>query len=481
MGRKKKNIRRANGEGSIFQRKDGRWVVAVVVGIKEDGKLDRQYHYCKTESEARELKEKLVSSITKGTFYTSKTLLGDAMKEWLKVYKRPLVSDRTFEQNIRTFKNHILPAFGNIPYLKLTTTMVQELLTRSLKEHNGCPNTPKRIKFLLNQFYEHLITNKQASENPTLRCKVSGKYKKTFIDSKGNIKQNANYKAIPVKERINFIRALDKAPDIIKPISLVMMLASLRIGEALGLKWENIDFEKEILYVEQGLTEKIEFDDDLNIVSRQDIISTTKTSCSVRALKMPQILIDSLIKWRKIQWCKEQMTGVPLTKKHNLIFCKDDGSVRGYDAVRRMFDRFNKKYGFRDEFGIHCHMLRQTFSNVQIENKRNIKDVQHLLGHKDAKTTQLHYNSVIDQEIDYEGAELLDSLFNESTIAGNEEEGTTFTPKDIPAFHIDTKTYKNEIIDTPQKDKTELDLEIEMLQKMIEEKQRKKKQSDFEM
>ena len=78
-----------------------------------------------------------------------------------------------------------------------------------------------------------------------------------------------------------------------------MMLASLRIGEALALKWENIDFEKGALFVEQGLTEDVD---------------------------------------------------------------------------------------------------------MQIENKRNIKDVQHLLGHKDAKTTQLHYNSVIDQELDYEGA-----------------------------------------------------------------------------
>ena len=53
-----------------------------------------------------------------------------------------------------------------------------------------------------------------------------------------------------------------------------------------------------------------------------------------------------------------------------------------------IFNRFAKKHGFRQEFGLHCHMLRQTFSNMQIENKRNIKDVQHLLGHKDAKTTQ---------------------------------------------------------------------------------------------
>jgi len=479
MGRKKKNARRSNGEGTVYQRKDGRWVVAVVVGVREDGKLDRKFHYVKTEKEAYELKNKIVADITKGDYFTSNTLLGDAMKEWLKLYKRPLVSDRTFEGNIRTFKNHIEPAFGKIPYLKITSNMVQNLLTQSLHDHNGCPNTPKRIQFLLNQFYEYLIENKLAKDNPTTRCKVTAQYKKTFIDSRGKIKQNANYKAIPEKERIKFIRALDMGPDIIKPLSLVMMLASLRVGEALGLKWENIDFENGLLYVEQGLTEKIEFDDELNIVKRQDIISTTKTVCSKRVLKMPKILVDALEKWRKIQWCKEQVTGIVLTKPNNLIFCKEDGGVRGYDSIRRMFDRFTKKHGFRDAFGLHCHMLRQTFSNMQIENKRNIKDVQHLLGHKDAKTTQLHYNSIVEKDVDYEGAKLLDTLFNDETIS-SVKDGEQITPKDIPAFHIDTNNYNNEII-RPQSQKTEIDLEIEMLQKMIEEKQKLKKQNDFEM
>jgi integrase len=55
------------------------------------------------------------------------------------------------------------------------------------------------------------------------------------------------------------------------------MLASLRIGEALALKWENIDFEKGALFVEQGLTEDVEFDNDLNIIGRKNIISSTKT------------------------------------------------------------------------------------------------------------------------------------------------------------------------------------------------------------
>ena len=129
---------------------------------------------------------------------------------------------------------------------------------------------------MLNQFYEHLIEQGLAYDNPTLKCKVSNRYKKTYMDSKGQHKNNENYKAIPVAERARFIRALDDGPDIIKPLSLVMMLASLRIGEALGLKWENIDFEKGALFVEQGLTEDVEFDNDLNIVGRKNISQVPK-------------------------------------------------------------------------------------------------------------------------------------------------------------------------------------------------------------
>ena len=63
-----------------------------------------------------------------------------------------------------------------------------------------------------------------------------------------------------------------------------------------------------------------------------------------------------------------------------------------------------------------------------------------MLGHKDAKTTQLHYNSVIDQELDYEGAELLDSLFNDTTLYDGEEH----IKKDVSAYHMDNNTFNTE-------------------------------------
>ena len=117
----------------------------------------------------------------------------------------------------------------------------------------------------------------------------------------------------------------------------------------------------------------------------------------------------------------------------------------------------------------------------QIENKRNIKDVQHLLGYKDAKTTQLHYNSVIDQELDYEGAELSDSLFNDTTLYGGEEH----IKKDVPAYHIENNTFNTETIG--QKPKTYEEMTDDELDKQYEELKRQRrtkkaqKKKDMEM
>lgn len=127
-------------------------------------------------------------------------------------------------------------------------------------------------------------------------------------------------------------------------------------------------------------------------------------------------------------------------------------------------------------------MLRQTFSNMQIENNRNIKDVQHLLGHKDAKTTQLHYNLVIDQELDYEGAELLDSLFNDTTLYDGEEH----IKKDVPAYHIYNNTFNNKTAEqtpTTYEDMTddELDRQYGDLKRQREERRKLRKEKDMEM
>ena len=65
MAKKRKNSRRANGEGSIVQRKDGRWCGVVTLGYKPDGKINRKSVYGHSQAEVLEkmsvLKYRLVT------------------------------------------------------------------------------------------------------------------------------------------------------------------------------------------------------------------------------------------------------------------------------------------------------------------------------------------------------------------------------------------------------------------------------------
>ena len=115
---------------------------------------------------------------------------------------------------------------------------------------------------------------------------------------------------------------------------------------------------------------------------------------------------------------------------------------------------------------------------MQIENKINIKDVQYLFRHKGAKTTQLHYNSVIDQELDYEGSELLDSLFNDTTLYNGEEH----VKKDVPAYRLDNNTFNEEKPKTYEEmTDDELDRQYEELKRQREERRKRRKEKDMEM
>jgi len=90
--------RRANGEGSIYQRSDGRWAGYVNIGFDEKGNPKRKTVYGKSQTEvAKKLSE--ISGRIKSNSYElieNKTF-GELMSEWLLVFKKSAVSPRTFE------------------------------------------------------------------------------------------------------------------------------------------------------------------------------------------------------------------------------------------------------------------------------------------------------------------------------------------------------------------------------------------------
>ena len=453
MAKKKavKRTRRANNEGSIFQRSDGRWGGALTIGYDENGKIIRKTIYGKSRAEVvKKLSE--ISGRMKSNSYdlVEQNDLETLMFEYLMTFKKSAVSPRTFEGNIRNFKLHIAPQIGKMKVYEIDNYAIQKLVNNLIEE--GYSNdTIKKCKHLLNQFFEYAIDNKWILVNPTLKVKVK---------SKRNIYEEDNdekYKALPPEIRDKFLEALNKdEANFIKPLCITLMFAGLRIGEALALKWKNIDFNNKSIKVERTITQVPKFDEQGNVKDRKTVVGDTKTTCSVRDIPVTDIVLETLKQWKDKQNERQQtnpdVTAI-LTSPTSFVFANDDGSYRTYSGSRKIFDRFKRRNGL-NKFNIHFHGLRHTFSNMLFEMNENPKVIQQLLGHRDVKTTITVYNSV---NSDYvrEATDRLNTRIQEQQ---KEKEVEIEKPKD------------DELTD-------------EEIDRMIKELERKKKrkEKDFEM
>ncbi len=393
--RTQSKIRRSNNEGSIFQRKsDGKWVGSITVGYDDKGQQKKKTVYGNSQTEvAKKLAE--VSGRIKSNSYelVESKSFGELMTDWLLVFKKSSVTGRTFEGIMRNFRLHIEPQIGNMKIYDIDTFVIQKVINKLIDEKYS-NNTIKKNKHMISQFFEYAIDNKWVSVNPTLKVQIRTK------DKAPNKKEK--YKVLPPEVRTKFLEALNKdEANFIKPLCICLMFSGLRIGEALALKWKNIDFDNKTIKVERAITQVPKFDEQGNIKDRITVIGDTKTTCSVREIPVADIVIETLIQWKNKQTDRQQNNpdvSTILTSPTSFVFANDDGSVRTYSGCRMVFDRFKRRHNL-DKYNIHFHGLRHTFSNMLFEMNENPKVIQQLLGHRDVKTTITVYNSVDNEYI----------------------------------------------------------------------------------
>ena len=315
----------------------------------------------------------------------------------------------------------------------------------------------RKTKFLFNQFFEYVIDCGLVENNPTLRIKI--KARDTFQHDMEN-----KYKAIPEDVRMKFVIALNQH-EFLKPFCMTMMFAGLRAGEALALRWENIDFNNKTITVKNSVTQVPIFDKKGKVLSRKTVIGQTKTNCSVREVPIPDILIDVLKDWRKCQWVRKELSRVDLLAPNAVVFSNEDGSVRTYSGCRMIFDRFIKRHNL-GKYNIHFHGLRHTFSNMHFEMNENPKAIQQLLGHRDVKATITVYNPVDNEYI------------RNTTDKLNEKIKEVEMYLDDQKRHEDLENRKNDLI-SRMTDEEYGDLLMQLLEERKERK--RKKEEDMEM
>jgi integrase len=151
----------------------------------------------------------------------------------------------------------------------------------------------------------------------------------------------------------------------------LLALTGLRLGEALGLKWQDISFKDETLTVRRAAD------------SRHRILKETKTSSSERTLKLDAETI-ALLKAQK----KNRGKVRPLTRENDLIFVSPDGRPLKESSVRKTLNRALAKAGLPH---IRVHDLRHTAASLLLDEGYSFPVVASFLGHSSPATTAAVY------------------------------------------------------------------------------------------
>ena len=189
--------RRANGEGNIRKRKDGRWEGRYTVGHDpETGKAIIKNVLGKTQAEVKEKLKKAIEENVGIDYGRAKTYtVGSWLEVWMENYAKIKLRPSTFKTSQGFLKNHIKPQIGSIPLADLTSLDLQRFYKHLLdggrvdrieakKKPKGlAPKTVRNIHQMIGSAYNLAMEQKLVTRNPTQGCalpKVEHKEMKTL-------------------------------------------------------------------------------------------------------------------------------------------------------------------------------------------------------------------------------------------------------------------------------------------------------------
>lgn len=222
--------RRANHEGSIYQRKNY-WVVQIHISGKQ-----KQFYF-KSQAEAVDhLKELHRQQLVGKSLTASDELFGAYCLRWLSETKSAKIRRNTLEDYLALLQNHILPVIGQSPIGSINTATIQTLYNE-MSAAGKSPQIVRKVHVLLTGVFNSMLPDRIIDRNPanqTDRPKVARNKKKLFT---------------PEQEE-KFITTVIESKSRYKELALVYWESCCRISEIIGLKWESVGADH--IYIENA-------------------------------------------------------------------------------------------------------------------------------------------------------------------------------------------------------------------------------------
>ena len=303
----------------------------------------------------------------------------------------------THANYLYTWNHFIRDTFGKKKINDVKYSDVLYFYTDLITNQNLQINTLENINTVLRPSFQLAVRDDIIRKNP-----VDGAYCEVKKRNGGSRKKK---RALTVEQQRAFINYVAENPFFYKwyPFFTFLLGTGCRIGEAIGVRWDDVDLEKRLIDINHSLTYYSRSDDSFKCEFR---VSEPKTEAGVRIIPMMQqvydVLKDEFERQEEEGFCVENIDGMT-----NFVFTNRFGTPHNPASVNRAIKRIVAAHNAEEEVkakkekrepviipAFSCHIFRHTFASRFCENETNVKVIQEVMGHADVSTTMNIYADV---------------------------------------------------------------------------------------
>jgi integrase len=358
-------------KGSVFKR-GKTWSIDVKLTKDENGNWNRvRKGGFRTKKEAEAYLADLVAKANKGEYADYDNMTVKSFLElWLEQYCRHNLKPSTFANRKNLVEARIIPVIGHYYVNDLKpihfTNFYTEMANKGYKS----------------DYIHTMHSTLRTAFKHALKWEIASRYVMTNVDAP-KLEKRKQLETWTLEEASEFLRFTEAIENDYRHIIYVLAIfTGMRKGEILGLRWQDIDWDRKAVQIVQTVYKTLK-----NAPS----IQTPKTAGSVRSVSIPDNVLDELRVHKKKQ--NEMRLKFGSAYQNNDLICpRPDGKPMDPRGVNEHFEECVKKSSVKK---IRFHDLRHSHATIMLKLGEHPKVVSERLGHKDVNITLNTYSHVL--------------------------------------------------------------------------------------
>lgn len=322
---------------------------------------------------AQEMLDAFLSEMkTKVTENYMEITFAQYLKLWVEEMEHS-IAESTFYEYSRQVGNNICPWFEKkkIMLSELKPHHIEDFYRYKIKSDGVSPNTVRRYHANIRKALQRAVQTERIPTNPADKV-ILPKAKKF---------RGSYYTSLELQQLIECSKGTR-----FETVIILAGYLGVRAGEACGLRWKDVDFNKHFIHIRGSLKTK-------GANGKALYYGETKTESSYRTLPMPAPLYEYLKRLKTKQMEQRLLCGGSYNTEWLGYVCVNSvGDIINPNYISRYFGDLLKKHGLRK---IRFHDLRHSCATLLLENGATMKQVQEWLGHHSFVVTADTYGHVL--------------------------------------------------------------------------------------